>query len=122
MPKRLMNKKGRAMIEFLAAHAPGVHHWLVLSSLLFCIGIYGILTRRNAVGILMAVELLLNSSAMNFVLLNRYVMPGTVDGQVMAVFVIGTAAAEVVVAMGIFVSLYKQRRTLDVTQMNLIRD
>ena len=110
------------MIDFLAAHSPGVHHWLVLSTLLFSIGLFGLLTRKNAVGIMMSVELLLNSAALNFVLLNRFVMPGTVDGQVMAIFVIATAAAEVVVGMGIFVALYKHRGTLDVTRMNLIKD
>jgi NADH:ubiquinone oxidoreductase subunit K len=110
------------MIENLAAFAPGPFHWLVLTALLFSIGIYGILSRRNAVGILMAVELALNSGALNFVVFNRYVAPSTVDGQVMSIFVIAVAAAEVVVGMAIFVTLFKHRQTVDVTQMNHVTD
>lgn len=110
------------MLEFFAAHAPGVFHWLVLSALLCAIGIYGMLTRRNAIGILMAVELLLNSGALNFVVFDSFVAPGAVDGEVMAIFIIATAAAEVVVGMAIFVVLYKSRRTVDVTRMDLMKN
>ncbi|MCM2277694.1 MAG: NADH-quinone oxidoreductase subunit NuoK [Oligoflexia bacterium] len=110
------------MIEQLATLAPGPFHWLSLTVLLFAIGIYGILTRRNAVGILMAVELALNSGAMNFVVFNKYVAPSAVDGQIMAIFVIAIAAAEVVVGMAIFVTLFGHRRTVDVTRMDQITD
>ena len=109
-------------MEALAAQTPTVTYWLVFSLLLFSIGLYGILTRRNAVGILMAVELLLNSAAMNFVVFNRYVAPNRVDGQIMAIFVIAVAAAEVVVAMAIFVTLFKFRRTVDVAQMDRLKN
>jgi len=102
--------------------APSAVHWLILSSLLFSIGIYGILTRRNAVGILMSTELLLNSASLNFVVFNKFVAPSSVDGQVMSLFVIAVAAAEVVVGMAIFVALFKCRKTVDVTQMNLMRN
>ncbi|MCM2322508.1 MAG: NADH-quinone oxidoreductase subunit NuoK [Oligoflexia bacterium] len=110
------------MIEQLATMAPGPLHWLVLTALLFAIGTYGILTRRNAVGVLMAVELALNSGALNFVVFNRYVAPAGVDGQIMSIFVIAVAAAEVVVGMAIFVVLFRHRQTVDVTRMNRIRD
>ncbi len=110
------------MLELLVRNAPGVHHWLVLTTLLFSIGIYGLLTRRNAVGVLMSLELALNAAAVNFVLFNRYVAPASVDGGVMAIFVIAVAAAEVVVGMAIFVALFGSRRTVDVTRMNLMRD
>lgn len=106
------------MLAFLDKGALDVFHWLVLSSLLFSIGLYGLLTRRNIVGILISLELMLNSGAINFILFDRAVHPATVDGQVMAIFVIATAAAEVVVTMGIFVTLFKHRRTADVTRMN----
>lgn len=98
----------------------GLAHWLVLTTLLFSIGVYGVLTRRNAVGILMATELMLNSAALNFVVFGKFVRPGSVDGSIMAIFVIAVAAAEVVVGMAIFVALYKHRRTVDVTQINLM--
>ena len=109
------------MIDALTQSPPGLQFRLVLSSLLFSIGVYGLLTRRNAVGILMAVELLLNSAALNFVLFNRYIAPAAVDGKLMAIFVIAVAAAEVVVAMAIFVSIFRFRKTVDVIRMDTMR-
>ncbi|MEK6706266.1 MAG: NADH-quinone oxidoreductase subunit NuoK [Bdellovibrionota bacterium] len=99
---------------------PGAFHWLVVSSLLFSIGVYGLLTRRNAVGVLMSVELSLNSAALNFVLLNRFFAPGKVDGAIMALFIVTVAAAEAVVGMAIFVALYRQRKSVDVNRMNMM--
>lgn len=95
--------------------------WLILSAAVFSIGLYGVLTRRNAIGILMSVELLLNAAALNFVVFNAYGPAGRVDGQIMAVFIVAVAAAEVVVAMAVFVALYQLRRSVDVTQMNALR-
>jgi NADH-quinone oxidoreductase subunit K len=105
----------------VAGQAPDARHWLILSAILFSIGLYGLLTRRNAVGILMAVELMLNSAALNFVIFNRFVAPGTLDGQIMAIFVIAVAAAEVVVGMAIFVALFRYRSTVDVTRIDGLR-
>lgn len=110
------------MVEFLSSHMPTVTHWMMLSAVLFSIGLYGLLCRRNAVGILMAVELMLNAAALNFVVFNRTVMPGLVDGQIMAIFVIATAAAEVVVGMAIFVALFRHRATVDVSRMDTLKD
>src|ERR1035437_4060663 len=106
------------MVEFLSSHTPGMTHWLMLSAVLFSIGLYGLLCRRNAVGILMAVELMLNSAALNFVVFNPYSVPAVLDGQVMVIFVIAVAAAEVVVGMAIFVALYRHRATMDVNRIN----
>lgn len=108
-------------IEFIAAHAPGLTTWLVLPAMLFAIGIYGMLTRRHAVGILISAELALNAAALNFVIFNRFVAPAQVDGQIMSIFIIATAAAEVVVGIAIFVMLFKLRKTTDVTRMNLMQ-
>jgi NADH:ubiquinone oxidoreductase subunit K len=110
------------MIEFLASHTPGLMHWLTLSAVLFALGIYGLLTRRNAVGVLMSVEVMLNSAALNFVAFNRYTAPAAVDGQVFAIFIIAVAAAEVVIGMAIFVALFKHRKNVDVTQMASMHD
>ena len=110
------------MIQFLASHGPGVAHWLLLSAALFSIGLYGLLTRRNAVGILMSVELMLNSGALNFVVFNRFITPGVVDGQIMAIFVVAVAAAEAVIGMAIFVALFRHRATVDVTRMDSMKD
>jgi NADH:ubiquinone oxidoreductase subunit K len=109
------------MLRFLAENPPGLIHWLVVSALLFSIGIYGLLTRRNALGALMSVELILNSGALNFVVFNKFVAPAAVDGKIMALFVIALAAAEVIVAMAIFVMLYRERKTVDLTQMDALR-
>ena len=109
------------MVDFLSSHVPGATHWLILSTILFSIGLYGLLCRRNAVGILMAVELMLNSAALNFVLFNHFRSPALVDGQVMAIFVIATAAAEVVVGMAIFVAMFRHRATVDVSRMDTLK-
>jgi len=110
------------MNDFLAAHAPTATAWLVLGAILFATGLYGVLSRRNAVGILMAVELMLNSAALNFVIFNKFVAPVAVDGQVMAIFAIAVAAAEAVVAMAIFVALFRHRATVDVNRMDSMKD
>lgn len=110
-----------AVLEYLAAHEPGLTQWLVLATVIFSIGIAGLLTRRNAVGILMAAELMLNSAALVFVIFNRFSAP-SVDGQIMAIFIIAVAAAEAVIGMAIFVALFRYRQTIDVTQIALLRD
>ena len=109
------------LLQLLASHQPGLKEWLCLSVILFMIGVYGVLTRRSAVGIIMAVELMLNSAALNFVIFNYFIMRWTVDGHVMAIFVIATAAAEVVVGMAIFVALYRNVGTIDVNRMGSMR-
>ena len=102
--------------------APGLVHWLLFTAALFAVGLYGLLTRRSAIGVLMAVELLLNSSALSFVVFNRFRSPSLVDGQVMAVFVIAVAAAEVVVAMAIFVALYRVGQVIDVERLDNLKN
>ncbi len=110
------------LLEFAASCNPGIRGWLMLTSVLFSIGLYGLLTRRNAVGVLMAVELMLNAAALDFVIFNQFCSVSKIDGHVMAVFVIATAAAEVVVGMAIFVALYRYRGTVDVNRMDTMRD
>ena len=109
------------MTELLARFAPGLPEWLTLCVVLYAIGLYGLLTRRNAIAILMAVEIMLNAAALNFVVFNRYVAPGQIDGHVLALFVIVMAAAEVVVGMAVVVALYRLRGTVDVNQMNSMK-
>ncbi len=110
------------MVNYLANLTPDVHLWLTFTSALFALGVYGMLSRRNAVGVLLSLELCLNAGAVNFALFNRFAQPERVDGAVMSIFIIAVAAAEVVVAMAIFVALFGQRRTVDVTQLNLVRE
>jgi NADH-quinone oxidoreductase subunit K len=92
-----------------------LQHFLAVAALLFTLGVYTILTRRNAVSILMGIELILNSANLNFVAFNRYGRPG-VDGHIFAVFVIILAAAEAAVALAIVLNLYKNLNSIDVDE------
>jgi NADH:ubiquinone oxidoreductase subunit K len=99
-----------------------LYHWFLLSLFLFSVGIYGLLTRRSAVGILIAVELMLNAAGINFVAFNRFIAPAKVDGQVAAVFVMALAAAEVLVGMAVLIMLFRKRRSIDVTVLDTLRN
>jgi len=86
-------------------------HFLVVSALLFVFGMFAVLTRRNAIAMLMGIELILNSANLNFVAFSRYVVGG-VAGQMIAVFVIVLAAAEAAVALAIVLDLYQKLGTI----------
>jgi NADH-quinone oxidoreductase subunit K len=96
--------------------------WVLLSLFLFSVGIFGVLTRRSAVGVLISIELMLNAGALNLVVFNRFMSPGQVDGQVMALFVMALAAAEVLVGMAILIMIFRIRRNVDVTQLTELRN
>lgn len=98
-----------------------ISNWLILTAALFSIGLYGLLTRKNIIGILMSVEIMLNSAALNMVIFNRFLTPQDVDGQIFSIFIIAVAAAEAVVAMGLFVAIFRQQKTVDVTRLNLLK-
>lgn len=99
--------------------------FLVVSALLFCLGMYTVLTRRNAIGILMGVELVLNAAGLNFVAFSRFLRApdpaGLLSGQVFALFIIAVAAAEVAVALAIVLSLYSRMKTIDVEQFKRLQ-
>ena len=100
----------------------GLEHVLVVGALLFSIGLYTALSRRNAVGVLMGIELMLNSVNLNLVGFSRFIeSPTPIDGQVFAVFVITVAAAEASVALALAVSVYRLRQTIDVDKLNLLK-
>jgi NAD(P)H-quinone oxidoreductase subunit 4L len=100
----------------------GLEHVLVVGALLFSIGLYTALSRRNAVGVLMGIELMLNSVNLNLVGFSRFIeSPNPIDGQVFAVFVITVAAAEASVALALAVSVYRLRQTIDVDKLNLLK-
>ena len=95
---------------------------LVVGALLFSIGLYIALSRRSAIGILMGVELMLNSVNLNLVGFARFVdSPSPIDGQVFTVFVITVAAAEAAVALALAVSVYRLRQSIDVDRLNLLK-
>ncbi len=97
-----------------------LEHYLIVSAALFCLGIMGVLTRRNAVHVLMGIELILNSANLNLVAFSRYGLGG-LDGQVFAVFVIVVAAAEVAVALAIVLTLYRLKRTPNLDVADILR-
>ena len=100
----------------------GLEHVLVVGALLFSIGLYTALSRKSAVGVLMGIELMLNSVNLNLVGFSRFVeSPNPIDGQVFAVFVITVAAAEAAVALALAVSVYRLRQTIDVDKLNLLK-
>ena len=97
-----------------------LQHYLVVSAALFALGILGVLTRRNAVNVLMGVELILNSANLNLVAFSRY-GTGNLQGQLFPVFVIVIAAAEVAVALAIVLTLYRLRRTPNLDEADFLR-
>ena len=95
--------------------------YLVVAAILFCIGIYGVLARRNAVGILMGVELMLNAVNINLVAFWRYLNPTDVAGQAFALFVLVVAAAEAVVGLALIISVYRNRTDIDAENINILK-
>ena len=89
-------------------------HILFVSTSLFFIGMYGLLTRRNIITMLMSVELILNSVNINFVAFNRYLYPQNLDGLFFVIFIITIAAAEAAVAIAIIINLYRSHQSIDV--------
>ena len=89
-------------------------HYLVVAAVLFVTGLFTMMTKRNAIGILIGVELVLNSANVNLAAFDRYLGPGKLDGQLTALFVIVLAAAEAALAVGICINVYKNLSTVDV--------
>lgn len=99
-------------------------HYLALSAILFGIGFYGALIRRNAISVLMCVELMLNAGNINLVAFSRFLPPaahGGPLGQVFVVFTIAVAAAEATVGLAIVLAIYRLRRTVKLDEMNLLK-
>jgi NADH-quinone oxidoreductase subunit K len=99
----------------------GLTHYLILGAVLFICGLLAILLKRNAIGVLMGVELILNAANLNLVAFNHFSHAGSagnekLDGQIFAAFVIVIAAAEAAVALAIFLNYYRHFRTIDVEQ------
>ncbi|MCC6387685.1 MAG: NADH-quinone oxidoreductase subunit NuoK [Dehalococcoidia bacterium] len=93
-----------------------LENYLVLSAIIFSLGVYGVLARRNAVLVLMGVELMLNAVSLNFIAFSAYLDPDRIIGAVFAVFIITVAAAEVGLALAIVIRLYRNRSTSNVDE------
>lgn len=98
-----------------------LQYCLILAAALFCIGIYGLITSRNAVRVLMSIELLLNAVNLNLMGFSNFLDPSEIRGQVFAVFVITVAAAEAAVGLAIVLAIYRNRETTDMEQFNLLK-
>ena len=95
--------------------------FLIVSSILFCIDIWGLLNSRNAVRVLMSIELMLNAVNLNLMAFSSYIDNNLIQGQVFAIFVITVAAAEAAVGLAILLSLYRNRVTVDMESFNLLK-
>ena len=95
--------------------------YLIVSSILFCIGIWGLLNSRNAVRVLMCIELMLNAVNINLMAFSSFVDNNLIQGQVFTIFVITVAAAEAAVGLAILLSLYRNRVTVDMESFNLLK-
>lgn len=97
-----------------------INSYLAVTAILFCLGLYNVATRRNAVGILMGVELILNAASVNFVAFSHF-NGNQVDGHIFSLFLIVLAAAEAAVALAIVVAIYKQSGTIDAEEATTLK-
>jgi NADH:ubiquinone oxidoreductase subunit K len=95
--------------------------YLVLAAALFCIGLYGVLSRRNAIAILMSVELILNAANLNFLAFWRYTGPQQYDGIVFALIVMTVAACEAAVGLALIIAIFRDRQTVSMDSIDLMR-
>ncbi len=99
----------------------GLTHFLIVAALLFVIGLYGILTKRNLVAILMSVELMLNAVNINLIAFSRFITPDVLTGQIFSLFTIAVAASEVAVGLALVFRIYHDRSTILADRLNRLR-
>ena len=99
----------------------GLEHFLILSAALFAIGLYGALSNRSAVVILMSIEIMLGAVSVAMVAFSRYVVPTLLTGQVFTIFIIVVAAAEATLGLAIVIAIYRRRQTIDVSKIDLLK-
>jgi NADH-quinone oxidoreductase subunit K len=95
--------------------------YLVLAAALFCVGVYGVLARKNAVAILMSIELMLNAVNINLVAFWRYLTPDVPSGQMFTIIVLTVAAAEAAVGLALIISIYRRRNTVIAEEIDLMK-
>lgn len=99
----------------------GLTHYLVLSAILFCIGLWGLIVSKNVIKVLMSIELLLNAVNINMIAFANYTDLINIKGQIFALFIMAIAAAEVALGLAILISLYRNKPTVDVEEYNLLK-
>ncbi|MHC5004056.1 MAG: NADH-quinone oxidoreductase subunit NuoK [Planctomycetota bacterium] len=95
--------------------------WLLFAIVLFCLGLYAVLARRNLIAILIGVELMLNAVSVNTLAFNHFVAPDPAIGQILVLFIIGLAAAEAAIVLSIVLIVYRQRAAIDVQDLRELR-
>ncbi len=98
-----------------------IYEILTLTTILFFIGIYGFITRKNLISILISVELIMNASVINFVVINKYLYPEMLQGVVFSIFIIAVAAAETALAISIIINLYRQIGSVEVEETEMMK-
>lgn len=98
-----------------------VTSYFILSTLLFFVGVYGFVARKNLISILMSIELILNAVNINFVAANRFLYPENLEGHMYTLFVIAIAAAETAVAISIIINVYRQHKNVDAKSINELK-
>jgi len=98
-----------------------LHGWLIFSLALFSMGLYAVLARRNLIAILIGIELMLNAASVNFMAFNYFVGPDPAVGQIVVLFIIGLAAAEVAIALAIILNVYRHRHNIDVASLDELK-
>ena len=99
-----------------------IYEVLTVSTLIFFIGIFGFFTRKNLISMLMSVELILNSVALNFVIVNKYLYPEHLDGGIFSLFIIAVAAAETALALAIIINLYRLIMSLNTDKLETLKN
>jgi NAD(P)H-quinone oxidoreductase subunit 4L len=104
---------------------PTLYHFLILGAVLFCIGLYGALAKRNAIAVLMGIEIMLNAVNITMLAFSYYnhtkPYATLLTGQIFAIFIITVAAAEAAVALAMIISIYRKRNTVDVGEINMMK-
>ena len=117
--------QGRFATALERAQHPDLSKFLIIGALLFIIGVAGVLTRRNIIVIFMSIELILNAANLNFIAMSRYLQDtgnvNAIAGQIFAVFVIVVAAAEAAIGLGIVIALYRNKETIWVDEIDILK-
>ena len=98
-----------------------IYEILTVTSILFFIGVYGFITRKNMISMLISVELIMNASVINFVILNKYLFPDILQGVYYAIFIIAVTAAETAIAVAIIINLYRQISSVEVKDIETLK-
>lgn len=109
-----MQEKDKIMIS--------IEYYLIISTLMFFIGIYGFITRKNMIAILISLELVLNAVEINFAVFNRYLFPGQLEGMFFTVFGIAITAAETAIALAIIINAYRSMGNIDIRSVNKMKE